>query len=157
MSDAELTFPQWQGPLQELVLEFDPRRLPEKIQSVETLVLERLQQLNHGNDSHVEKIALHDALSVIGIIKRDRLGSSGVYSEKAAVTLSGTVEKIIPPITPNHPEKAQISVEGAEDLYKEIRVDNTLQDESGNEVVLKKGAKVDVTIAADPDATQPKK
>ena len=77
--------------------------------------------------------------------------------EQAAVTLSGTVEKIIPPITPNHPEKAQISVEGAEDLYKEIRVDNTLQDEAGNEVALKKGAKVDVTIAADPDATKPKK
>ena len=51
--------------------------------------------------------------------------------EKAAVTLSGTVEKIVPGITPNHPEKAQISVEGAEDLYKEIRVENTLQDESG--------------------------
>jgi hypothetical protein len=28
--------------------------------------------------------------------------------EKAAVTLPGTVEKIIPPITPNQPEKAQI-------------------------------------------------
>jgi hypothetical protein len=77
--------------------------------------------------------------------------------EKAAVTLPGTVEKIIPPITPNQTEKAQISVEGAEDLYKEIRVENTLQDESGNEVALKKGAKVDVTIEADPDATKPKK
>ena len=77
--------------------------------------------------------------------------------EKAALTLPGTVEKIIPPITPNQPEKAQIAVEGAEDLYKEIRVENTLQDESGNEVALKKGAKVDVTIEADPDATKPKK
>jgi hypothetical protein len=56
----------------------------------------------------------------------------------AAVTLPGTVEKIIPPITPSQPEKAQISVEGADDLYKEIRVENTLQDESGNEVALKK-------------------
>jgi hypothetical protein len=76
--------------------------------------------------------------------------------EKAAVTLSGTVEKIIPPITPNEPEKAQISVEGAEHLYKEIRVENILH-ESGNEVALKKGAKVDVTIEADPEATEPKK
>jgi hypothetical protein len=67
------------------------------------------------------------------------------------------VEKIIPPITPNHQEKAQISVEGAEDLYKKIRVDNTLQDESGNEVSLKKCAKVDVTIEADPEATEPQK
>jgi hypothetical protein len=49
------------------------QRLPEKIQSVETLVLERLQQLDQGNDSRVEKIALHDALSIIRIMKRDRL------------------------------------------------------------------------------------
>jgi hypothetical protein len=77
--------------------------------------------------------------------------------EKATVTLPGTVEKIIPPITPSQPEKAQIAIEGAEELYKEIRVENTLQDESGNEVALKQGAQVDVTIEAEPDATKPKK
>jgi hypothetical protein len=77
MSNAELKFPQWQGPLQELILEFDPQKMPEKIQSAETLVLERLQQLHHGNDSRVEKIALRDALSIIRIMKRDRRGSSG--------------------------------------------------------------------------------
>jgi hypothetical protein len=77
--------------------------------------------------------------------------------EKATVTLTGTVEKIISPISPNQPEKAQVTVEGAEDLYKEIRVENTLQDESGNEVALKKGAKVAVTIEAEPEATEPKK
>jgi hypothetical protein len=77
--------------------------------------------------------------------------------EKATVTLTGTVEKIIPPLTPSQPEKAEIAIEGAEDLYKEIRVGNTLQDESGNEVALKKGAKVEVTIEAEPEATKPKK
>jgi hypothetical protein len=77
--------------------------------------------------------------------------------EKATVTLPGTVEKIIPPVTPDAPEKAQIAVEGAEDLYKEIRVENVLQDKSGNEVGLKEGAKVEVTIEAEPNATKPKK
>ncbi len=77
--------------------------------------------------------------------------------EKAAVTLPGTVEKIIPPLAPTQPEKAQIAVEGAEHLYREIRVENTLQDPDGKEVKLKKGATVEVTIAADPDATAPKK
>jgi hypothetical protein len=77
--------------------------------------------------------------------------------EKATVTLPGTVEKVIPPLVPDQPEKAQISVEGAEDLYKEIRVENTLQDKSGNEVGLKEGAKVEVTIEAEPEATKPKK
>jgi hypothetical protein len=77
--------------------------------------------------------------------------------EKATVTLTGTVEKIIPPLTPNQLEKAEIAIAGAEDLYKEIRVENTLQDESGNEVALKKRAKVDVTIEADAQATEPKR
>lgn len=48
-------------------------------------------------------------------------------------------------------------VEDAEHLYREIRVNNTLQDADGNEVSLKKGATVEVTIAADPQATAPKK
>jgi hypothetical protein len=77
-------------------------------------------------------------------------------TDKAAVTLPGTVEKIIPPTFPNQPEKAQISVEGAEELYREIRVENILLDENGNEVGLKKGAEVEVTIAADSAATTPK-
>lgn len=76
-------------------------------------------------------------------------------SEKAAVTLSGTVEKIIKPISPAAPEKAQISVHGAEDLYREIRVDNTLQDDAGQPVKLKVGAEVAVTIEADKTETTP--
>jgi hypothetical protein len=75
---------------------------------------------------------------------------------KPSVTLPGTVEKIIPPLHPSQPEKAQIGIEGADDLYREIRVENTLQDEDGKTVSLKPGAKVDVTIEASPDAIQPK-
>jgi hypothetical protein len=77
-------------------------------------------------------------------------------ADKPAVTLPGTVEKIIPPTQPGAPEKAQISVDGAEELYKEIRIENTLQDVKGNEVALKDGAEVEVTIAADREATTPK-
>jgi len=76
--------------------------------------------------------------------------------EKPAVTLPATVEKIIPG-SAIAPEKAQISVETAEHLYKEIRVDNTLKDENGKEVALKPGAHVQVTIEAEKDATVPKK
>jgi hypothetical protein len=62
--------------------------------------------------------------------------------EKASVTLPGTVEKIIPAVGHHEPEKAQIAVEGADDLYREIRIDNTLQDEAGDDVSLKKGAEL---------------
>ena len=77
--------------------------------------------------------------------------------EKATVTLPGTVEKIIRPVVPQDPEKAQIAVEGADHLYREIRVENELQDVNGQPVKLKEGAKVEVTIEAEPSDTAPKK
>jgi hypothetical protein len=76
-------------------------------------------------------------------------------AEKPSVTLPGTVEKIIPPAHPREPEKAQISVEGADELYQEIRIENSLTDENGDSVRLKKGAQVDVIVEADPEATSP--
>jgi uncharacterized cupredoxin-like copper-binding protein len=75
--------------------------------------------------------------------------------EKTAVTLQGTVKKIIPGNSIGT-EKAQISVQDAEHLYKDIRVENTLRDENGNKVGLKPGAQVEVTIEAEKDATVPK-
>ena len=77
--------------------------------------------------------------------------------EKPSVTLPGTVEKIIPSIGPGEPEKAQITVEGADHLYREIRVENTLQDADGNSVSMKKGAEVEVTIETESENTKPKK
>jgi hypothetical protein len=77
-------------------------------------------------------------------------------TEKPKVTKPGVVEKIIKSRYPGEPEKAQIAVEGADDLYKEIRIDNTLEDEKGNKVKLKEHAEVDVVVEADPKATIPK-
>jgi uncharacterized protein YfaS (alpha-2-macroglobulin family) len=77
-------------------------------------------------------------------------------AEKLNTTRPGVVEKIIKPIDPEQPEKAQIAVEGADHLYREIRIENTLVDEKGKEVKLKEGAEVDVIVAADPENTVPK-
>jgi hypothetical protein len=73
MGDVELKFPQWQAPLQALILEFDREKVQEKIREVEALIFERLQQISESNDGHTERIAIFDALSVLRIIKRDRL------------------------------------------------------------------------------------
>ena len=40
--------------------------------------------------------------------------------------------KIIAGVGSTIPDKAQIAVEGADHLFKEIRVENTLQDKNGN-------------------------
>ena len=76
--------------------------------------------------------------------------------EKPSTTLPGTVQKIIKSPHPSEPEKAEIAIEGAEHLYKEIRIENTLKDKNGNEVRLKEGAEVEVTVEAEPEATTPK-
>jgi hypothetical protein len=47
---------------------------------------------------------------------------------KPSVTMPGTVEKIIPSSNPRVPERAQISVQGADDLYRELRIENSLRD-----------------------------
>jgi hypothetical protein len=77
-------------------------------------------------------------------------------SEKPSTTLPATVERIIKPLVPSEPEKAQISVEGADHLYRELRIENTLTDENGDPVKLKPGAEVEVTIAAESGATTAK-
>ena len=72
-------------------------------------------------------------------------------SEKPSTTLPGTVEKIIKSPSPSEPEKAQIAVEGADHLYRELRIENVLTDDDGKKVSLKQGAEVEVTIEASPE------
>ena len=76
--------------------------------------------------------------------------------DKPSTTLPGTVQKIIKPIDPHEQDTAEISIPKAEDLYREIRIDNVLKDEKGEEVALKEGAPVDVTIEADKKDTTKK-
>jgi hypothetical protein len=77
-------------------------------------------------------------------------------TEKPTTTMPGTVQKIIKSPHPSMPEKAEIAIEGADELYREIRIENTLTDEKGNEVQLKPGADVEVTVEAEQEATTPK-
>jgi hypothetical protein len=77
-------------------------------------------------------------------------------AEKPSTTLPAIVEKIIKPASPNEPEKAQIAVEGADHLYRELRIENTLVDANGDRVRLKPGTEVEVTIEAEPEATVPR-
>jgi hypothetical protein len=54
MSDSELKYPEWQAPLQELILEFDREKLPGKMQNVGILISKRLQQLRDEMDGFAE-------------------------------------------------------------------------------------------------------
>ncbi len=70
--------------------------------------------------------------------------------------LRGTVQKVIRPVDPSEPEKAQIDIHGADDLYREIRVENEVVDEKGEKARLKPGAEVEVIVEAESSATMKK-
>jgi hypothetical protein len=70
--------------------------------------------------------------------------------EPPSATMAGIVDKIIPSPRPNQPEQAQIAVDGAEHWYRDLRIANTFTDEHGDDVKLKKGAHVEVTVTAGP-------
>jgi hypothetical protein len=75
--------------------------------------------------------------------------------KKPKTTKHGTVKKIIKSPDPSMPEKAEVEVHEADELYKEIRIDNELEDEHGKKVKLKEDAPVDVTVEAERTATTP--
>ncbi len=70
--------------------------------------------------------------------------------------LLGKVQKVVKPIGPGEVEKAEISIEEADELYREIRVENVVTGEDGEKARLKPGAEVNVVLEADTDATTKK-
>jgi hypothetical protein len=70
--------------------------------------------------------------------------------------MHGRVAKVIKSAYPNQPETAQIEITEAEDLYREVRVENEVTDERGEKATLRLGAEVDVIVEADSNATMRK-
>jgi hypothetical protein len=71
--------------------------------------------------------------------------------EQPSTTMPGTVDKIIPARPPRQPEKAHIAVDGADHRHRDLRIENTLTDEHGEDVKMKKGAHVEVTVTTKTD------
>jgi hypothetical protein len=74
-------------------------------------------------------------------------------TKKRKTKKPGVVEKIIK--QPSQPEKAQITLVDGDDLYKEIRIENKVNNENGEPAKLKPGAVVDVIVEADEKDTVP--
>ena len=70
--------------------------------------------------------------------------------EQPSTILSGFVDKLIPSPRPSQREEARISLEGADRRSRNLRIENTLADENGDDVRLEKGARVAVTVTAEP-------
>jgi DNA-binding NarL/FixJ family response regulator len=80
------------------------------------------------------------------------------YSEpatsRAKMIKQGTVRSVIRSLDPMEPEKAEITVHGADPLYREIRLENALRDDQGNEVRLVADQRVEVIIQTNPKASR---
>jgi hypothetical protein len=68
--------------------------------------------------------------------------------EHPSTTMPGTVDKIIPARHPSQSEKAQIGVDDADHRHRDLRIENALTDEHGDDVKLKRGAHVEVTVTS---------
>ena len=71
--------------------------------------------------------------------------------EQPSTTMPGIVNKIIPSRHTSQPEKAQVAVNGTDQRYRNLRIENTLTDEHGDDVKLKKGTHVDITVTVKAD------
>jgi hypothetical protein len=81
---------------------------------------------------------------------------AGRTPEQPSTIMPGKVAKIIPSRSRKQPEKAQIAVGRAAPRYRNLRIENSLTDEHGDEVKLKKGARVEVTVAAEGETSTAK-
>lgn len=68
-------------------------------------------------------------------------------------TVPAVVQRIVKPLYPAQSEKVEISITEADDLFREIRIENTLAGIGGEPVALKNGAHVDVTFEAETEDT----
>ena len=114
-------------------------------------MLHKKSKKEPGNATHasVKKEMAKPRMARSARIAELNLGTSRIPEQPSAV-MPGTVDKIIPSPRPSQPEKAQISIEGADHRDQDLRIENALIDEHGNNGKLKKGAHIEVTVAAGP-------
>jgi hypothetical protein len=73
----QLKYPQWQEPFRTAITAFGTQQLSEKLKKVEIIVLDRLQVLSSDIESLDERQALLDAISIIRVLKRDKMQFKG--------------------------------------------------------------------------------
>jgi hypothetical protein len=112
----------------------------------------QLQELNNATRASVREEMEKPRLARSARIAELNLDTARIR-EHPRVTMPGSVYRIIPSPRPSQPEKAQIAVDGADHRYRDLRIENTLTDEHGDDVRLKKGEHVEVTVTAELEAT----
>jgi hypothetical protein len=71
--NKDLKYPNWQESLAAAILEFNPQKLPAKIQRAEAAIASRFQELAFERDSLEESRLLSDGSSILQELKKERL------------------------------------------------------------------------------------
>jgi hypothetical protein len=64
-------------------------------------------------------------------------------------TVPAVVTKIVNPAFEGQPAKVEIAISQADDLFREIRIENNFTDFDGSPIALTNGARLDVTFEAE--------
>jgi hypothetical protein len=72
-------------------------------------------------------------------------------------TVPAVAKQIIKPRFPHQAEKVEISISEADELFREIRIENSFSDHTGQTLGLVAGADLDITFEADRKDTVKKK
>lgn len=64
-------------------------------------------------------------------------------------TLPAVVNKTVTSRLPDQPDEVEISITGAEDLFREIRIENSFTNVDGRPIALTSGVRLDVTFEAE--------
>jgi hypothetical protein len=73
-SAFELLYPEWQKAYRAALLELNPQKLAERVQTAETAIFNRLQEISQNSDSKAERQAIEDALATLRVLKGELLG-----------------------------------------------------------------------------------
>jgi len=97
--------------------------------------------LNKKESDNATRASIKKEMAKPRMAKSARKAELNLDAERVSgqprATLPGTVNKIIASLRTIQPEKAQIAVAGADDRYRDLRIENTLTDGNGNEMAMR--------------------
>jgi len=68
---AEFKYPDWQPWYRSALLEFDRKKLPNRVNTAESAIYSRLASIAGDSNRHDERDAIHDALQGLSYLKRE--------------------------------------------------------------------------------------
>jgi hypothetical protein len=109
---------------------------------------------DHPQSAHAISFSVKKEMGKLRIARSARIIELNLDTtrtrEEPSTTIRGIVDRIISAPCPGRPEEVQIAVNGPNRQHRELRIENVLTDENGDEVNLKKGAQVVITVTANP-------